>query len=38
MQAAQTGDQQMLQDVRRVLEDARKAIYRLLAEDDDERA
>ena len=38
MQAAQAGDPQLLEDVRRVLDDARKAIYRLLAgEDDDER-
>jgi DNA-binding PadR family transcriptional regulator len=37
MQAAQTGDPQVLGEVRRILDDARKGIYRLLAgEDEDE--
>lgn len=33
MQAAQTGDPEILEQVRRTLDDARKAIYRLLAGD-----
>ena len=38
MQAAQTGDPQVLEQVRQNLDDARKAIYRLLAEDEEEEA
>lgn len=34
MQAAQTGDPKVLEQVRQTLDDARKAIYRLLAEDE----
>ena len=37
MQVAQTGDPQHIEAARRVLDDARKALYRLLAGDDDER-
>ena len=36
MQAAQTGDSDVIASTRRILEDARKAIYRLLAGDQDE--
>jgi DNA-binding PadR family transcriptional regulator len=36
MQAAQAGDPQVVQQVNTILDDARKAVYRLLAGDDDE--
>jgi DNA-binding PadR family transcriptional regulator len=36
MQAAQTGDPQVLEQVRQTLDDARRAIYRQLAGDDED--
>ena len=36
MQVAQTGDPQLIGGARQILDDARRAIYRLLAGDDDE--
>ncbi len=38
MQAAQTGDPQVLEQTRRILDDARKAIYRQLAGEDEDEA
>jgi DNA-binding PadR family transcriptional regulator len=37
MQAAQTGNAETIGEVRRILDDARKSIYRLLAGDDEEQ-
>jgi predicted metal-dependent hydrolase len=36
MQVAQTGSQAQLAEAKRILEDARRALYRLLAGDDPE--
>jgi DNA-binding PadR family transcriptional regulator len=36
MQVAQTGDQEAIEAARKTLDDARKALYRLLAGDDEE--
>ncbi len=37
MQVAQTGDADLIESARRILDDARKALYRLLAGDDEPR-
>ena len=36
MQVAQTGDADLIESARRILDDARKALYRLLAGDDEQ--